>query len=232
MRIETTGRVKMRGEPGRGTPVSVTLDGDRLIIDLIGDWDQSELGITSLNEGFAIRAEGEEIVLVTDDDAALAEGLGMSALNPRLARRIAASHPPEERPLEIEVVEPEAPSFRYLPAIGLAVSGALMILGGFMLESLDPTGLSPGAIDAAAGYWFSFTVGGVLMIALAFGLSIGWSWAKWVSVGVMAVMIAFLVNAGQEASFEGGQLVAYGLVAAGIVVGVSIAFGAGSNTET
>ena len=34
MRVETTGLVKMKDDPGRGTPVSVVLDGDRLSIDL------------------------------------------------------------------------------------------------------------------------------------------------------------------------------------------------------
>ena len=223
MRVETTGLVKMKDDPGRGTPVSVVLDGDRLSIDLIGEWSQSELGITSLNEGFAIRAEGEEIVLVTDDDAALAEGLGMATLNPRLARKIAASHPPEDRPLEIPESSPEEPGPSYLPIIGIALAGALMVVGGFMLRSID--GADARALDAASTFWLAFVVGGLLMGGVAFLAAIGKRWSQWAGIAVLAAMVYFLIQAGRDASFDSGQLMAYGFVAGGIVVGVAVVFG-------
>lgn len=229
MRVETTGRVKMKDEPGRGTPVSVILDGDRLSIDLIGDWDQSELGITSLNEGFAIRAEGEEIVLITDNDAALAEGLGMATLNPRLARKVAASHAPEERPL-IPEVEPEpTSSFRFLPSVGLALAGVMMILGGFMMRSIE--GADERALDAASTYWPAFVVGGLLMCGVAVLTAIGMRWAQWVGVVILAVMIFFLIQAGQDASLDSGQFLIYGFIAGGIVVGVAVIFGSGFTSD-
>lgn len=227
MRVETNGRVKMKDDPGRGTPVAVVLDGDRLTIDLIGEWSQSELGITSLNEGFAIRAEGEEIVLVTDNDAALAEALGMASLNPRLARRLAASHPPDDRPLEVEVeLEEATPS--NVPAIGLAVSGVLMVLGGFMVRSLEaPSGLEvfQGAeVDDPSRFWLAFVIGGLLMGAIGYIVAIGRRSARWVALLVLGAVVLFLVQAGGEVSNESGHLIAYGFVAGGIVVGVAILF--------
>lgn len=225
MRVETNGRVKMKDDPGRGTPVSVVLDGDRLSIDLIGEWRQSELGITSLNEGFAIRAEGEEIVLVTDNDAGLAEALGMVALNPRLARKVAASHPPEDRPLDSDIEDPGASN---VPAIGLAVSGVLMALGGFMVRSLEaPTGIEAFQgpnVDNPSRFWFAFVIGGLLMGAVGFVVGTGRRSARWLALVVLAATVLFLVQAGQEVSNESGHLIAYGFVAGGIVVGVAILF--------
>jgi hypothetical protein len=203
------------------------LDGDRLTIDLIGEWRQSELGITSLNEGFAIRAEGEEIVLVTDDDAALAEGLGMASLNPRLARRLAASHPPEDRPLEIEG-EADGPRPSNVPAIGLSVAGVLMALGGFMVRSLEPPvvigGLQGTSLDNPSRFWLAFVIGGLLMVAIGFVVATGRTTARWLALLVLGGMTLILVQAGQEVSNECGHLIAYGFVAGGIVVGVSILF--------
>jgi hypothetical protein len=227
MRIETSGRVKMKDDPGRGTPVSVVVDGDRLTIDLIGDWSQSELGITSLSEGFAIRAEGEEIVLVTDNDAALAEALGMASLNPRLARKVAASHPPEDRPLATEDDLGEAKPSN-VPAIGLAVSGVLMALGGFMVRSLEaPVGIEAfqgPTLDDPSRFWLAFVIGGFLMGVVGFAVAIGRRSARWLSLLVLGAMVIFLVQAGQEVSNETGHLIAYGVVAGGIVVGVAIVF--------
>lgn len=227
MRVETNGRVKMKDDPGRGTPVSVVLDGDRLAIDLIGEWSQSELGITSLNEGFAIRAEGEEIVLVTDNDAALAEGLGMASLNPRLARRLAASHPPEDRPMVIEEVREESKS-PTVPAVGLAISGILMALGGFMVRSLEaPPGLEAfqgSGLDDPSRYWLAFVIGGLLMGALGLMVAMGRRSARWLTLLLLAGMVMLLVQAGQEVSNESRHLISYGFVAGGIVVGVAILF--------
>jgi len=235
MRVETSGRVKMKDDPGRGTPVSVVLDGDRLTIDLIGEWSQSELGITSLSEGFAIRAEGEEIVLVTDNDAALAEALGMAALNPRLARKVAASHPPEDRPLDPEGgIDKPGPS--NVPAIGLAVSGVLMILGGFMVRSLE----APAAIGALEGadldnpsrFWLAFVISGLLMATIGYVVATGRRSVRWLALLVLGAMVLFLIQAGQEVSNESGHLIAYGFVAGGIVVGVAILFSGSVTAES
>ncbi len=57
----------MRGESEPGLAVVVLVDEGRLRIisgaDLVGEWDLDEIGIQALQEGFAIRAEGEEFVL-------------------------------------------------------------------------------------------------------------------------------------------------------------------------
>ena len=85
----------MRGETTPGVEVEVLADGVRISLlhrdELIGDWEIGDIGIQSLHDGFAIRAEGEEFVLKTDDDAGLAREIGIVAASPRLARKVAAS---------------------------------------------------------------------------------------------------------------------------------------------
>ena len=55
--------------------------------------------------------------------------------------------------------------------------------------------------------------------------AIGKRWSQWAGIAVLAAMVYFLIQAGRDASFDSGQLMAYGFVAGGIVVGVAVVFG-------
>jgi hypothetical protein len=179
-----------------------------------------------LNDGFAIRAEGEEFVLKTDDDAGIAEEIGIAAASPRLARKVAASHPPEVREPEPEP-EPEPPSSA-LGAIVFALGGVLVLAGGFFLRE-SPT-LSAADRTASQGFgsagsfWFAFVIGGLLMAAVAVALAGKLRWARAAAVLVLIVVVVTFALAAQGASADADYLFAYGFIAAGIVVGVAVLF--------
>lgn len=210
----------MRGDTGPGVRVQVVADGQRLRLvsghELVGDWQISDIGIVVLQEGFNIKAEGEEFVLRTEDDVALADEIGVAAASPRLARRIAARHNPEDPP---EPEEP-APIRSNLGAIGFAVAGGLIILGGSFLN------IDSGTADAASGseFWVAFVIGGVLMIAAAFVMSIGIRFARTVATILLLALIVvfgFLVSG---STADTSELTAYGFIAGGLVVGVAVLF--------
>ncbi|HEY4607100.1 MAG TPA: hypothetical protein VIH55_05580, partial [Acidimicrobiia bacterium] len=68
--MEAQGTVHMRGDTTQTIAVQVYADSDRLRLlsgnELIGEWPVEGMGIHALQEGFAIRAEGEELILKTD----------------------------------------------------------------------------------------------------------------------------------------------------------------------
>jgi hypothetical protein len=220
----------MRGEPGPGVPVSIHAEGTVLRLDAgpeaIGQWDVASIGIQSIHDGFAIRAEGEEFVLKTEDDVGLAEEIGIMTASPRLARKVAAAHPPEERP-EPEP-EPERPKSA-IGAIVFALGGVLVLSGGFFLR--ESPSLSAAVRTASEGlsaggrYWFAFVVGGLLMMAVAVILALGLRSARAAAVITLIGLIVVFALAAQDASSDGDFLFAYGFIAAGIVVGVAVLFG-------
>lgn len=225
MAVELDGTVTMRGDVGAGIRVQVVADGRRLRIvsgnELLGDWMLADIGVSALNEGFNIRAEGEDFVLHTADDVALADEIGLSVATPRLARMIAARHNPDE-PSPEEVTVPERSS---LAALGFAVGGAMIVLGGTFLnieesqQSLalagDPSGFE---------FWLAFVVGGVLMIGSGYVMSRGSKAARIIAavlLGGMVVLFGIVVSGSTGAP---SQLAAYGFIAGGIVVGVAVLF--------
>ncbi len=221
MAVELDGNVRMRGDTGPGVAVRILAEGGRLRLvagnELVGDWQVSDIGISSLQEGFNIKAEGEEFILRTDDDVALAEELGVAAASPRLARRLAARHNPEERELP---ADPPAISSN-LGAIGFAVAGALIVLGGTFLNLADP---GAAAASGEFDFWVAFMVGGVLMIGVAYVMSIGSRLARVVAATVVIVMVLLfgLAVRGGEASVS--RLTAFGFIAGGLVIGVAVLF--------
>jgi hypothetical protein len=219
MAVELDGNVRMRGDTGPGVAVRVLAEDGRLRLvagnELVGDWQVSDIGVSSLQEGFNIKAEGEEFILRTHDDVAFAEELGVAAASPRLARRLAARHNPDERELPSD--PPVATS--NLGAIGFAVAGALIVLGGTFLNLADPVRSGPGA-----GSWIAFMVGGVLMIGVAYVMSIGSQLARVfaaVVVTAMVVIFGFAVSGGEATMSE---LTAFGFIAGGLVIGVAVLF--------
>ena len=207
MAVELDGSVRMRGDAGPGLGVRVLAEQRRLRLvsgnELVGDWSLSDIGISALQDGFNIRAEGEEFVLRTEDDVALAEEIGIAAASPRLARRLAASHNREEEPVI------EAPTISsHLAAIGLALAGALVILGGTLLEP--------------EAYRVAFVVGGVVMIAVAYVMSIGANVARMVATVVLVGLVVVFGFAVGGSPADPGDIAAYGFIAGGLVVGIAV----------
>jgi hypothetical protein len=221
------GNVRMRGDTGPGVRVRVLAENGRLRLvsgnELVGDWVVSDLGVSALQDGFNIKAEGEEFILRTQDDVALAEEIGVAAASPRLARRLAARHNPEEpasapEPLEIS---------SNLAAVGFAIAGALVVLGGIFLD------MASGDLDSAAlgseaepvnggGFWLTFVIGGASMIAVAFVMSMGAQLARAIATAVLLGMVVVFGFALSGAAAETTQVTAYGFIAGGLVVGIAV----------
>jgi len=240
MVVETDGTVRMRGDSGPGVAVRILADDGRLRLvsgnEMVGDWPINELGINTLQDGFAIRAEGEEFVLRAVDDASLAEEMGIVAASPRMARKVAALHNPEEpetTPTPDALAEPRS----NVVAIALALGGGLVLLGGTFLRIAPTPGASSQTIEETAGrsgaeLWLAFVVGGLLMVAVAYAMSIGTTWARAVALLVMTgvvVLVGWVIsrNAGDASHWT-----AYGFIAGGLVVGVGVLFSGGlQNSE-
>ena len=212
MVVELDGNVRMRDDSGPGVSVRVIADEGRLKLvsgnELIGDWSVSEIGVNALQDGFTIRAEGEEFVLRTEDDVAFATELGVTAVSPRLGRRLAASTNPEEPASPSETRDDAA----NLAAIGFAVAGALIVLGGTFLDDLN----------TGRDFRLAFVVGGVLMIAVAYVMSIGGGVARAVATVLLIAMVVVFGLAIRQSSQGTTQLTAFGFIAGGIVVGVAV----------
>lgn len=189
---------------------------------VVGDWSIHEIGLKVLDEGFIIRAEGEELFLRAEDDAGIAEELGVAAASPRMARRLAARHNPDRPLLQETEAEPEPRS--NLPAIGVALAGALIVLGAVLIST------QPGSERFDAGeqslgplpFWIAFLLGGVILVALAYLMAVGWRWARAAALLVTSLVVLFfalLVNRGIP---DTSTLVAYGFVAGGMVVGIAV----------
>ena len=222
----------MRGDEGPGAPVDIKAAGGRLRIEAgdepIGDWDIHEIGIKAVSEGFSIRAEGEEFILRSEDEVALAEEFHLAAATPRLARRVAAAHNPE--------IPPEPPRDEVFPAgrsyvvaIAFALGGLLVVLGGIFLRDSAPVGSTQTLTTEFAGvdFWLAFLVGGLLMVALAFIMSLGNRWARLLSLLVVAGIVALFAYSLTVNEGDSDQFAAYGFIAGGVVIGVAVLFSGG-----
>lgn len=226
MALELAGTVRMDGDPGVETHVQVEVDGDTLRLksgdDLLGQWSIREIGVHALNEGFALRVEGEDLLLITEDDAALAEEMDLKAVSPRLARQVAARHKPEDR--EPTPEPPPEPS-RFGP-LAFALSGALVVVGATFLRSGD-SALPRGEAEVVAGlqFWLALTIGGVLMIAAAYVLATGARWGRLAAVIILALIAAVFGLAVSDTPTDLSHLTAYGFIGGGLALGVAVVFG-------
>lgn len=239
MALETDGTVLMRGDSGPGVSVRVLPDHGRLRLlsgnELVGEWEIRELGINTLQDGFAIKAEGEEFVLRAVDDAALAEELGIVAATPRMARKVAALHNPEEPEAPPETDALAEPQSNVL-AIAFALGGVLVLLGGTFLRIAPTTEVAPQIVEdaaalSAAEFWLAFVAGGVLMVAAAYVMSIGSRWARVASLLVMAAIVALFAWVISTANDNANYLTAYGFIAGGLIVGVAVLFSGGTQNS-
>jgi hypothetical protein len=55
---------------------------------VLGTWPLSAVGIRGEDDGFHLRMEGEEVLLVTDDETGFAIAVGMRSASPIMRRRI------------------------------------------------------------------------------------------------------------------------------------------------
>ena len=235
MAVETDGTVRMRGDSGPGVSVRVLADDGRLRLvsgnELVGDWQVRDFGINTVQDGFAIRVEGEEFLLRAVDDASLAEELGNVAASPRMARKVAALHNPDQPKLPADTDAIAEPRSNVL-AIAFALAGVLVLLGWTFLRIAPTTGASPQTVEESAGrggaeFWLAFVVGGLLMVAVAYVMSIGTRWARAVSLLVSAVVVALFAWVIGSAINDASHLTAYGFIAGGLVVGVAVLFSGG-----
>ena len=74
-------RLRLIGQSGLPLGVEVDLTGDRMIVNttdaLVADWALDEIRVSSLPDGFHVKAEGEEIVLNVTERSRFAEELGL-----------------------------------------------------------------------------------------------------------------------------------------------------------
>jgi hypothetical protein len=225
MAVELNGSVKMHADSGPGVSVRVIVQNRRLRItsgdELVGDWPVEEIGIKALQDGFSVKVEGEEFLLRTSDDVALADEIGLASASPRLARRMATRHNPEEP----ELTEGSPPAVSTgLGAIGFALAGALVVLGGFFASDFVGFGAQAATRQAAGGldFWLAFVVGGVLMVAAAFVMSISKRVGRLSAIALLVAMIIVFGFAVAETDVRSGELTAFGFVAGGLVVGVAV----------
>ncbi len=88
------GRLRVEGDTGPEIGVEIDLDGERLRVAAgeveIADWSLEEIRVAALQDGFHVRAEGEEVVLEVEDDGHFAIDLGLKTAHPALRRKMAA----------------------------------------------------------------------------------------------------------------------------------------------
>ncbi len=91
------GRLRLPGEPGPGIGVTIDLEAERLRVAAggveIGDWALDEIRVVAQEDGFHVRAEGDEIILAVPDTRVAAEfavEAGLSNAPPALRRHMSA----------------------------------------------------------------------------------------------------------------------------------------------
>jgi hypothetical protein len=85
------GSLRLPGEVGPGLRVHIDLTDERHLqitaaSDMIGDWPLEVVGIRAADDGFHLLAEGDEVVIRTDNDPAFAVAIGLRNA-PTLLRR-------------------------------------------------------------------------------------------------------------------------------------------------
>jgi len=86
-------RLRMYGDAGPPLGVAVDISDRRMHVKSgdteVADWSMDEIRVSALEDGFHIRAEGEDIVLEVEDDARFAVELGLRNAHPDLRKRMA-----------------------------------------------------------------------------------------------------------------------------------------------
>lgn len=87
------GQLRLSGDAEAPIGVEVDLTDDHLMLksgDMeIADWQVDDIRVSALEDGFHIRAEGEDVILEVADDAKFAVELGLRNAHPALRQRMA-----------------------------------------------------------------------------------------------------------------------------------------------
>lgn len=221
MSVETEGKIVIKGEDAPGLSVRIVAGDDHLTIffadDVLADYEIRRLRINALQEGFAIRAEGEDFVLTAENDVGLAEELGLVAASPRLARRIASAHNPEAR----ELSQPPPPARSQIGAAVYGVGGLLVIGGGTFFRAASVSEQDPDLLLIGVG---------ALMIAVAWLMTLGWRWVQGAAFAVVAGVVVVFALGIQGAGSDTARITGYAFVAGGIVLGMAGAATVNSNS--
>ena len=106
-------------------------------------------------------------------------------------------------------------------AIALAVVGVFVVLGGTFLR------VAPDSVRArneGADMWPAFVVGGLLMVAIAYVMTLPFRWARAAALLTLAGVIALFGLAINGGVSDAGHLTAYGFIASGLVLGAAMLF--------
>lgn len=83
----------MYGDAGPPLDITINVSEDHLHLRAgqteVADWPISQIRVSALEDGFHVRAEGEDIVLEVADDARFAVELGLRNAHPALRKRMA-----------------------------------------------------------------------------------------------------------------------------------------------
>lgn len=89
-----SGTLRMPGDAGLSLGVQIDLSESRIRVvagdSEIGDWHLDDVLVKAEEDGFHLRAEGEEVILRVDRDAQFAVDLGLRNAPPMLRRRMSA----------------------------------------------------------------------------------------------------------------------------------------------
>lgn len=223
MAVETQGRLQLPEAEGPGVPVLIVAKERRLVVlqgeEVVGDWHADQIGIHALDDRFVIKVGGEELILKAEKDAELAVELGIVAASPRLARRMAALHNPEEpQPVPLEVEEEMKEESSRLGPIAYALGAVLVLVGGALVRAIS---LSDPFQQSRTALWPLFVGGGLVMMLVAILLVWRRRSARFLAYLVLAGVLAGLALVASDVVTDPGHLTAYGFVAAGLVVGVA-----------
>jgi len=87
-------RLRLNGDTGLPLGVEIDLTDGRMKVrsgnNELADWNTDRIRVSALQDGFHVRAEGEEVILNVTDDARFAIELGLRTAYPGLRRRMAA----------------------------------------------------------------------------------------------------------------------------------------------
>ncbi len=91
---EYQAKLRLGGATEPAMRVEIDLTDDRMKVVAggmeVADWSRDEFRVQALQDGFHVRAEGEEVVLDVTDDARFALELGLRSAHPALRRRMSA----------------------------------------------------------------------------------------------------------------------------------------------
>lgn len=87
-------RLRLSGDTGLPLGVEIDLTDGRMKVRSgegeLANWNIDRIRVSAMQDGFHVRAEGEEVILNVTDDARFAIELGLRTAYPGLRRRMAA----------------------------------------------------------------------------------------------------------------------------------------------